>query len=247
MTNPETAGIERPATLAIDIGGTGLKASILDSAGRMATDRVRAMTPPRLTPRLLVSTLGTLVEPLPPYDRVSVGFPGVVRNGTVRTAPNLGSRAFQGFDLAAALEQRLGKPVRVVNDADMQGWGAVRGAGVEMVITLGTGFGSSLFIDGRLGPHLELAHHPFRKGRTYEEELGERARKKLGRGKWNRRVHEAIDQLRGLTTFDHLYIGGGNARKLEPGLPDDVSVVDNAAGILGGIRLWDAPLPGRGT
>lgn len=234
----DTPEPEHPTTLAIDVGGTGLKASVLDATGRLAADRVRVRTPHPIDPALLVETLVTLVKSLPAFDRVSVGFPGVVRSGVIRTAPNLGTDAFRGFDLAAALSERFGKPVRVLNDADMQGFAAIRGQGVEMVVTLGTGFGTSMFLDGALGPHLELAHHPFHKGHTYEEELGEPARKKLGKKKWNRRVEEAIDELRRLTTFDHLYIGGGNAKKLELELPGDVSLVDNTAGILGGIRLW---------
>jgi len=107
-----------------------------------------------------------------------------------------------------------------------------------MVITLGTGFGSSIFVDGRLWPHLELAHHPFRKDRTYEDELGEAARERDGNGPWQRHVLEAIESLRNLTNFDHLYIGGGNSRLLDIHLPSEVSVVSNTAGILGGVRLW---------
>ncbi|MBI4419886.1 MAG: ROK family protein [Gemmatimonadetes bacterium] len=234
---PET-GV-RPTTLAIDIGGTGLKATVLDAKGNMLADRVRVKTPHPVDRQLLVDTLVELAKPLPPFDRVSVGFPGVVRNGVLRTAANLGEQEFRGFDLARALTERLGKPVRVINDADMQGFAAIKGEGVEMVITLGTGFGSAMFLDGKLGPHLELAHHPFHKGKTYEEELGDEARKKLGKKKWARRVHEAIDELRALTNFDHLYIGGGNAKRLDADLPEDVSLVDNTAGVLGGIRLWE--------
>jgi polyphosphate glucokinase len=114
----------------------------------------------------------------------------------------------------------------------------VKGKGVEMVITLGTGFGSSLFVNGRLGPHLELAHHMFRKDKTYEEELGEAARERDGDEIWQRHVLEAIDSLRNLTNFDHLYIGGGNARLVALKLPRDVSIVSNTAGIIGGVRLW---------
>lgn len=237
---PDPKNLEHPTTLAIDVGGTGLKASVLDARGALAADRVRVKTPHPIDPELLVETLIALVQALPPFDRVSVGFPGVVRSGVIRTAPNLGTDAFRGFNLAEALEKRLGKPTRVLNDADMQGFAAIRGQGVEMVITLGTGFGTSLFLEGQLGPHLELAHHPFHKARTYEEELGDKARKKLGKKKWARRVVEAIDQLRKLTNFDHLYIGGGNSKKLGVKLPEDVSVVDNTAGILGGIKLWES-------
>ena len=230
---------DHPATLAIDIGGSGLKATVLDPRGEMLTERLRVVTPRPINPTVLVQALVELAGSSPEFDRVSVGFPGVVQKGVIRTAPNLGTAKFTGFDLASALEAQLGKPVRVINDADMQGFGAIRGLGIEMVITLGTGLGSALFADGRLAPHLELAHHPFHKGKTYEDELGEKARRRLGRKKWNRRVLAAIDQLRALTNFDHLYVGGGNAKKLEIQLPADVTVVDNNAGVLGGIRLWE--------
>jgi polyphosphate glucokinase len=227
-----------PATLAIDIGGSHVKASVLDDRGRMLHERLRVETPRKVSPQALVTLIANLVSSLPRFDRVSVGFPGVVRNGVVRTAPNLGTDRFHGFNLARALERRLRKPVRVENDADVQGLAVVKGKGVEMVITLGTGFGSSIFVDGRLGPHLELAHHAFRKDKTYEDELGEAARERDGDGAWQRHVLEAIDSLRNLTNFDHLYIGGGNSRLLDMDLPSDVSVVSNTAGILGGVRLW---------
>lgn len=226
-------------TLAIDVGGTGLKAAVLGEDGAMATERVRVETPHPCEPKLLVSTLVKLVRPLAPFSRVSVGFPGVVRKGRVLTAPNLGTERFAGFDLAGALQAKLGAPVRVANDADMQGLAVVKGRGVEMVITLGTGFGTALFVDGRLGPHLEIAHLPFKKGETYDQHLGDRAREAVGSKKWSRRVEEAIENLRVLTCFDRLYIGGGNAKKLKIDLPAGCEVVDNQAGILGGIRLWD--------
>jgi len=229
----------RPTTLAIDIGGTGLKATVLDPTGGMLVERVRVETPHPVTPQILVDALAKMTRNLPEFDRVSVGFPGVVRNGVVKTASNLDPQTFPGFDLAGALKQRLEKPVKVINDADMQGYGAILGKGVELVITLGTGMGSALFSDGVLAPHLELAHHPFHKGRSYEHELGDQARRRFTRRKWNRRVRKAIETLRVLTNFDHLFIGGGNAKRVEIELPPDVSIVDNRAGVLGGIRLWD--------
>ena len=227
------------ATLSIDIGGSGLKASVLDDAGQFMVPPVRVDTPRPLDPPKLVAALKELVAPLPRWDRVAVGFPGVVRRGVLRTAANLGTEVFQGFDLEAALTDALGAPVRVANDAEVQGLAAVQGTGVELVVTLGTGFGSALFADGRPCAHLELGHHQFRSGRTYEEALGDEALNDVGKRKWRRRVGQAIDQLRVLTDFDHLYIGGGNARHLEAdSLPPDVTTVDNKDGILGGMRLW---------
>jgi polyphosphate glucokinase len=227
-----------PMTLAVDIGGSHVKASVLDARGRMVHERLRIETPKKVTPQGLVSLIAALVLSLPRFDRASVGFPGVVRDGVIRTAPNLGTERFRGFNLARALERRLHKPVRVENDADVQGLAVVKGKGVEMVITLGTGFGSSIFVNGHLGPHLELAHHNFRKDRTYEDELGEAARQRDGDHSWQRHVLEAVESLRNLTNFDHLYIGGGNSRLLDVDLPRDVTVVSNTAGILGGVRLW---------
>ena len=232
------AARKKAQTLAIDIGGSGLKASVLDENGEMITERVRVDTPQPCPPEVLVETLAELVAPLPPYTRVSVGFPGVIRKGKAVTAVNLGGDIWQGFDLRGALQKKLRKPVKVKNDADVQGLGAIEGKGIEMVITLGTGFGSALFEDGWISAHLELAHHPFRKGETYEEQLGDKALKKIGKKRWNRRVRRAIKTLRGLTYFDRLYIGGGNASKVEGELDADVTIVPNDLGMKGGIWLW---------
>jgi polyphosphate glucokinase len=242
-TTPEAAPDEtHPKTdariLAIDIGGTGLKAAILNSEGEMLTERLRVDTPQPCKPDLLVDALVNLVEPFTGIDCVSVGFPGVVRHGTIVTAPNLGNEELSGFDLAATLQERLGKPVRLINDADMQGFGAIEGNGLEMVITLGTGFGSALFMDGELAPHLEIAHLPFRKDKTYDQQIGDKARKKVGNKAWNRRVNRAIKTLRVLTHFDRLYIGGGNAKRIAFELEPDVQIISNECGVKGGAWLW---------
>jgi polyphosphate glucokinase len=238
-------------TLSIDIGGTGLKASVLSETGQMERDRVRIDTPYPLAPEKLVHVLTDLVKPLGHYDRVSVGFPGMVRDGKVLSAPHFISPAGPGgvptakltaawarFDLQAALAQSLGKPAKVANDADLQGSAVVGGQGLEVVVTLGTGVGSALFYEGKLLPHLEFAHHAFRKDQTYNEALGDAVRKQLGAKKWNKRVAEMIEVVRALTFFDHLYIGGGNSARVEFKLDPDVTLVDNSAGILGGIKLW---------
>jgi polyphosphate glucokinase len=120
----------------------------------------------------------------------------------------------------------------------LQGLGAIHGVGVEMVITLGTGVGSSLFDDGWIAPHLEFAHTPFRKGETYEEQLGNEALHRVGKKRWNRRLRRAIKVLRALTTFDRLYLGGGNAKKIDFELDPDVEIVSNDFGMRGGIWLW---------
>jgi len=224
--------------LSIDIGGTGLKAAVVDEAGNMLTQRVRVGTPHPSPPDVIVDALVHLVAPLSDYEAVSVGFPGVVRQGRILTAPNLGNDVWKAFDLAGVLASRLGKPAHVLNDADMQGFAAVEGKGVEIVITLGTGFGSALFMDGQLAPHLELSQHIFLKGETYNEQLGNATLKAIGKKKWNRRVRRAIDALRTLTNFDALYIGGGNALKIKFELEPDVKIISNEDGLKGGAWLW---------
>lgn len=247
-----TSSTRELATLAIDVGGSGLKASVLDASGAMMVERVRVDTAYPAPPDALVRRLVELVRPLPAYDRVSVGFPGMIREGRVLTAPAFvtrsgpGSkvspelrRAWEGFELAGALEAQLERPTKVVNDADLQGAAVVEGKGLELVITLGTGFGTALYLDGRLCPHLELAHHPFRKGETYNQQLGDAARRRIGNAKWNRRVKRAVETLGTLFFHDRLYVGGGNSRRVSVDLGPRVVLVDNAAGIRGGIKLWD--------
>lgn len=224
-------------TLAVDIGGTGIKALILSATGKPLTERARVKTPRPATPGAVVNTIVGLAKEQGKFDRVSVGFPGVVRLGVTVTAPNLDGN-WRHFKLAETLSQKLGKPVRAANDADVQGFGAIKGQGVELVLTLGTGFGSALFVDGRLVPNLEIAHHPFDKGQTYEEKLGDAARKKIGKKKWNKRLIKAIATLEYAFNYDHLYIGGGNATKIILKLPSNTRIVENVAGLLGGIALW---------
>ncbi|MHB8439251.1 MAG: ROK family protein [Acidimicrobiales bacterium] len=242
-----------PFTLAIDVGGTGLKASVLDAAGALVADRVRVATTYPCPPSKLVDDLVALVAPLPPADRVAAGFPGMVRNGHILSASNFATEAGPGsdkdpdlvtawndFDLATALATRLGIPARVANDADVQGAAVVSGKGLELVITLGTGFGTALFYEGSLLPHMEFAHHPLRKDETYDEYVGDAARKDVGAERWNKRVRRAVDTMRALVFFDHCYLGGGNSKRVTGELPPDVTIVDNNAGILGGIKLWEA-------
>jgi len=224
-------------TLAVDIGGSGVKAMVLDRAGNPLTDRGRVKTPQPAKPDAILDAIATLAADQGDFDRVSVGFPGVVKRGVTHTAVNL-HRNWKGFDLAATLSGRLGKPVRAVNDADMQGLGAIAGEGVEAVITLGTGFGFGLFVDGTLVPNIEMAHHRFRQGETYEEQLGRAALEKVGKKRWKKRIEKAIAALEHLLNYDTLYIGGGEAKKIDFELPANVKIVPNIAGLLGGIALW---------
>lgn len=225
------------ATLAIDIGGSGLKMIVLDEQGEPTTERTRIPTPDPATADAVLDALQSMVAAHGAFDRVSVGFPGVVQGGVVKSAANLHS-SWIGQNIVAALSERIGKPTRAANDADIQGWGVVEGQGVELVLTLGTGLGSALFLDGELLPNLELGHHPFEKNKTYEERLGRDALKAAGKKKWNRRVRRAIEQLQATFNVDTLHLGGGNAKKLEGDLPPNVKIGQNVAGLLGGIALW---------
>jgi len=239
---PEQPAASAPVTLAIDIGGTNLKAGLLDSDGGMVGERVKVATMHPSPPDRVVPALVELAGRLGSFDRISVGFPGVVGGGTVRTAPNLGTEEWAGYDLGGALQSRLGKPVRMLNDAMVQGLGVISGHGLECVITLGTGFGFALYQDGRLSPHLEMSQHIVRKDMTYDEYVGVAALKKVGLKRWLRRVQRVLAQLRVVVNFDTLYIGGGDAQKLEIELPANVRIVSNDAGITGGVRLWDSRL-----
>ncbi|HEY7945466.1 MAG TPA: ROK family protein, partial [Casimicrobiaceae bacterium] len=191
-------GAGSPHTLAIDIGGTHLKASVLDRAGAELVARVETRTPHPSPPATVLALLQGLAHSLPAFDRISAGFPGVVRDGCVVTAPNLGTGDWQGFPLAAELEKRLGKRARVLNDAEVQGLGVIAGDGLECVLTLGTGMGSAIYRDGILMPHLELGQHPARKGKTYDRYVGAAALQKKGVARWNRRVSRVIALVRTL-------------------------------------------------
>jgi polyphosphate glucokinase len=226
-----------PVTLSIDIGGTGIKAMLLSPAGKPVSKRIRVLTPKIPTPLAVLRVLNELRARLPQFDRVSVGFPGVIKNGITYTAVNLHPR-WANFPLQRELEKRWRKPVRAANDASVQGYGAVKGHGVELVLTLGTGVGSSLFTGGRLCPGLELGHHPWKK-RTYEDYLGRRGLKHYGKKHWNKLLKEAIAQTQHLFNWDHLYLGGGNTKKIDFKLPPNVSIVSNEDGITGGVALWE--------
>ncbi len=236
-------------TLAVDVGGTGIKGILLNGRGKPVSERQRVPTPQPATPSTMLTIMDDIAKTLGKFDRASVGFPGVVKHGATLTAHNL-DEEWIGFELEKVLMRRWKKPVRVANDAAIQGFGAIRGRGVELTITLGTGFGSSLFIDGHLVPGLELAHHPWRKNKTYEEFFGVNGLRRMGRKRWNKLLPKAIEQLESLFNFDHLYIGGGNAVKIDFALPKHVTRVPNEDGLLGGVALWrlsepSAPRHGR--
>lgn len=241
-----------PRTLTIDCGGTGLKAAVLAADGTQVSDRVRTRTPYPLPPDLLLATLLALVQPLPAYDRISAGLPGVIRGGRVLGTPHYVTEsgpfsparpdlvaAWAGYDVSAALEDAFGRPARVVNDAELHGYAVIADKGFEVVLTFGTGLGYASYQDGRLLPKIELSAHPSRKGRSYDERLGNAVLQRIGEERWNRRVARAVKTLRPVLWWDHLYLGGGNARYLAVEFGPDVTVISNSAGLLGGVRLWE--------
>jgi polyphosphate glucokinase len=227
--------MQEPVTLAVDIGGTGLKMLCLDHDGKPMTERLRMPTPNPATPVRLLLALDKMRAQMPAFDRVSVGYPGVIKQGVVMTAVNLNPK-WVGYPLQAALQKRWKKPVRVANDAAVQGLGAVSGRGIELILTLGTGMGSCLFADGHMCP-LELGHHPWRK-KTYEDYLGMRGLKKYGKKKWNKLLELAIAQTAATFNWDHLYLGGGNTKYIRMKARPEVTIVSNLDGLLGGVALW---------
>lgn len=219
-------------TLVVDIGGTGIKAMVLNEIGEPINERNRIPTPRNGKPEDVIKAIEKLAKDAGPFQRISVGFPGVVRGGVVADAVNL-ARHWEDFNLAKALETTFKKPVRVANDADVQGFGAISGKGVELVITLGTGVGSSLFIDGRLVPNVEVG-----KAKLRDEEF-----QRIGKKRWNRRLVKLVAKLENTFHYDRLYIGGGNADKVDIGLlPANVTIVSNLNGLVGGIALWNGDL-----
>src|SRR5271156_2692171 len=227
---PRTGDASGPITLAIDIGGTGLKIQALSPEGRPLSDRLRVPTPEPATTTAILTALDELKVGVPLFDRVSVGFPGVIKQGKTLTAANL-DPGWLGFPRARTLERRWGKPVRMANDSAVGGYAVIQGHGVELVISLGTGMGSALFTEGVLCPGLELAHHPWRK-KTYEEYLGKRGLKKLGVKRWNKLLERAIKQTVATLNWDTLNLGGGNAKKVTLNHGDEIKIISNEEGLL---------------
>lgn len=237
MHNDTVAGTDEVRTLTIDIGGTGIKMIAVDAAGQAIGERRRELTPKPSPPQAVLDVIRRLLAEQGPFDRVSVGFPGVVHAGVVTTAANLGTAAWRGYDLASAIGAAAGRPTRVLNDADLQGYGVIYGQGVELVLTLGTGLGSALFVNGHLVPNLELAHHPWKRGKTYEELVSNAQLEKVGKKKWRKRVMAVFEEIEPILNYDLLHVGGGNAKRLKD-LPANVRIFDNVEGMTGGVRLW---------
>jgi polyphosphate glucokinase len=227
-----------PRTLVVDIGGTGIKTLLVSRDGKALGRRRRERTPKPATPAAVLAVVERMIDRYRAFERVAVGFPGVIKNGVVRTAPNLGTEAWEGCALEKAISRHTKTPVRAINDAELQGYGVIEGVGVEIVLTLGTGLGTALYVDGRLVPNLELGHHPLRRGATYEDLVNNRELRRIGKKRWRGRVDLIIDTLGRIFNYDTLHIGGGNARHLKGPFPDNVRLFENADGLLGGIGLW---------
>lgn len=213
-------------TLVIDVGGTNVKVLI---TGRRAP--VKIPSGPGMTPRAMVRAIRQATGGWE-YDRVSIGYPGPVRNGKPSADPwNLG-RGWVGFDFAKAFR----KPVRIVNDAAMQALGSYEG-GAMLFLGLGTGLGSAMIHEGVLIP-LELAHLPYHDGKTYEEYVGDAAFKKMKKRAWRKHVLHIIDLFMAALVVDYVVLGGGNARHIKT-LPRHVRLGSNANAFKGGFRLWE--------
>lgn len=229
---------ESKRILAIDVGGSHIKCIILDSKGEGLMEYKRVPTPMQARPADVIRTITDLVKGIPEFDLVSVGFPGFVRDGIVFTAPNLGNTNWGNIDLGQQISDTLKRPVRLINDADQLGLGVVSGKGYELAVTLGTGVGTAVLMDGILLPHLELSHHPISKGRDYDEYVGDRALDKEGKEKWNKRMTKVLGIFKTVFNYDRLYLGGGNVKALTIPLAENIQIFNNQDGIKGGAKLW---------
>jgi len=211
--------------LVLDIGGTNVKV-----AGTGRAEAIKIPSGPKLTPARMVAEVKKSIKGWN-YDAVSIGYPGMVAHGHPAHDPrNLGP-GWVGFDFHKA----FGRPVRLINDAAMQALGSYDG-GRMLFLGLGTGLGSAMVADGVLEP-LELAHLPYRNGKTFEDFTGLRGLEKLGKKKWRKNVDRIVKYFTWALGADHVVLGGGNAKKLKK-LPPKCRLGDNSLAIKGGLRLW---------
>jgi predicted NBD/HSP70 family sugar kinase len=212
--------------LVLDIGGTNLKMLATGEA-----EPRKVPSGPTLTPDEMVRLVQEQTADWE-YEAVSIGYPGFVYRGKPVCEPaNLGE-GWVGFDFAHA----LGRPVKVINDAAMQALGSYEG-GRMLFLGLGTGLGSALIVEGLLEP-MELAHLPYRKGKTFEDYLGQRGMDRLGKKKWREHVADVVERLKKPLDAEYVVLGGGNARHLKE-LPQDAKLGDNRNAFVGGFRLWE--------
>jgi|SRR6185437_4870334 len=212
--------------LVLDVGGSHVKFQIGDRG-----EEQKFLSGPRLTPGQMIKGVRKLVSSSD-YDAVSIGYPGLVFRGRIAAEPfNLG-RGWIGFDFEAALE----KPVRILNDAAMQAVGSYSG-GRMLFLGLGTGLGATLILEGVVEP-MEIGHLPYKRDRTFEEYVGQRGLKRLGKKKWRKVVAEVVEHLSKALEVDYVVLGGGNARLLKE-LPKGARLGDNQNAILGGLIIWE--------
>jgi polyphosphate glucokinase len=211
--------------LAIDIGGSHVKMRVFGRSEMRQFD-----SGPTLTPRQMVAGVHEVTGDWT-YDAVSIGYPGIVRHGKLVAEPHNLGKGWVGFDFRKA----FGRPTHIINDAAMQAVGSYEG-GRMLFLGLGTGLGSAMIVDGVVAP-MELAHLPYKKGRSYEEWVGESALKRLGGKKWSRIVDEVVTKLSSALEADYVVLGGGNARKLKR-LPKNARLGSNDFAFLGGFRVW---------
>ncbi len=243
-------------TLTVDCGGTGIKASVLDKSEKVLIDFPYLKTPYPLSPSKLIGIIQDFVNADLRIKRVTVGLPGMIRNGKVvviphyintngpRSAvdPNL-KKAWYGFDMQSILQKRLKIPTLVLNDAEVHAAAVIEGKGLETVLTFGTGLGSAIFSDGHLAPHLEISHATIRYGKSIDTWIGEQARRRMGNQLWSRRIKSLIQELYPMIIWDKLYIGGGNAQRISKSALKSfdykVKIIPNSAGVTGGVKAWD--------
>jgi predicted NBD/HSP70 family sugar kinase len=211
--------------LVLDVGGTHVKFRIEPHGRTQKFDSGPKLGPKRMVRKILERLKGAA------YDAVSIGYPGLVLRGRIAAEPHNLGKCWMAFNFSAA----FGAPVRIVNDAAMQAIGSYRG-GRMLFLGLGTGLGSTLIMDGVLEP-TELAHMPYRRGRTFEDYVGERGRERLGTGKWRREVARVVAQLATALEVDYVVLGGGNAPRIKK-LPHGVRRGENRNAFIGGVRLW---------
>ena len=214
--------------LVIDVGGTHVKVLVTGHKQRVEISSGPKMTPAKMVSAVRTATVGWR------YDAVSIGYPGPVVHGRPIVEPRHLAAGWVGFDFAKA----FGQPLKIVNDAAMQALGSYRG-GRMLFLGLGTGLGSALIVDNVLEP-MELAHLPYKKGRTYEDYVGLAGLKRLGKRKWRQQVNEVVHQLRSAMQVDYVVLGGGNVKLLKK-LPAGARLGDNSNAFQGGYRLWAKP------
>lgn len=227
-------------TWVVDVGGTCIKSSLFRGQKPSAPIHV-VSTPPKLTPQKLIRLLNKNAPSSKSYDHVSVGFPGVVKNGEVITAPHFHGRHWTRFNLENKLRQTMKKPVCLINDADLLGFGVIQNKGLELVVTLGTGVGTALYRDGELMPRMEFSHHPIYRGLTYNQFAGNRALKTVGLSAWRKRVRFVLQTLSSLLHYDRVFILGGNARSCQSFRSRKIHLVSQLNGLKGGAMLWRSP------